>query len=144
MEQTAGDHRDRRHHAPCPASTGRLIVDVGKAGRFGADVATVGGMVQLVTRGILLDTMRVDSSDEEIEIRVRLPEQDRVLSTLDTLKVRTADGLVPLSNFVTRTPVPKLGRIDRVDQKRYYDVKADVKAGSGQAGARQTAAMAAW
>ena len=40
-------------------------------------------MVQLVTRGILLDTMRVDSSDEEIEIRVRLPEEDRFLSTLD-------------------------------------------------------------
>ncbi len=37
-------------------------------------------MVQLVTRGILLDTMRVDSSDEEIEIRVRLPDEDRVLS----------------------------------------------------------------
>ena len=39
-------------------------------------------MVQLVTRGILLDTMRVPTSDEEIEIRVRLPESDRFLSTL--------------------------------------------------------------
>ena len=46
-------------------------------------------MVQLVTRGVLLDTMRVDSSDEEVEIRVRLPENYRILSTLDTLKVRT-------------------------------------------------------
>ncbi len=86
-------------------------------------------MVQLVTRGILLDTMRVDSSDEEIEIRARLPEEDRVLSTLDTLKVRTADGLVPLANFVTRQPVEKLASISRVDQRRYYDVKADVTPG---------------
>ena len=86
-------------------------------------------MVQLVTRGILLDTMRVDSSDEEIEIRVRLPEQDRLLSTLDSLKVRTRDGLVPLSNFITRQPVAKLGQIDRIDQKRYFDVKADVRPG---------------
>lgn len=114
---------------PLPGIDWEISVDVAQAGRFGADVATVGGMVQLVTRGILLDTMRVDSSDEEIEIRVRLPEGDRVLSTLDTLKVRTADGLVPLSNFVTRTPVEKLGRIDRVDQMRYFDVKADVAAG---------------
>ncbi|HSF63963.1 MAG TPA: efflux RND transporter permease subunit [Paracoccaceae bacterium] len=111
---------------PLPGIDWQIDVDVAKAGRFGADVATVGGMVQLVTRGILLDTMRVDSSDEEIEIRVRLPEGDRVLSTLDTLKVRTADGLVPLSNFITRTPVEKLGRIDRVDQKRHFDIKADV------------------
>ncbi|MGB3280833.1 MAG: efflux RND transporter permease subunit [Pseudorhodobacter sp.] len=114
---------------PLPGIDWQIDVDVEKAGRFGADVATVGGMVQLVTRGILLDTMRVDSSDEEIEIRVRLPAQDRLLSTLDSLKVRTRDGLVPLSNFITRTPVKKLGRIDRVGQKRYYDIKADVAPG---------------
>ncbi|NKB27186.1 MAG: AcrB/AcrD/AcrF family protein [Rhodobacteraceae bacterium] len=114
---------------PLPGIDWQIDVDVEKAGRFGADVATVGGMVQLVTRGILLDTMRVPSSDEEIEIRVRLPESDRVLSTLDTLKIRTRDGLIPLSNFTTRQPVAKLGQIDRVDQLRYFDVKADVAPG---------------
>ena len=111
---------------PLPGIDWQIDVDVEKAGRFGANVATVGGMVQLVTRGILLDTMRVDSSDEEIEIRVRLPEKDRVLSTLDALKVRTPGGQVPLSNFITRKPVKKLGQIDRIDQKRYFDVKAAV------------------
>ncbi|MEM7490644.1 MAG: efflux RND transporter permease subunit, partial [Pseudomonadota bacterium] len=48
---------------PLPGIDWEIDVDVEKAGRFGADVATVGAMVQLVTRGILLDTMRVDSSD---------------------------------------------------------------------------------
>jgi multidrug efflux pump len=110
---------------PLPGIDWQIDVDVEKAGRYGADVATVGAMVQLVTRGVLLDTMRVDTSDEEIEIRVRLPEEDRVLSTLDTLKVRTSDGLVPLSNFITRKPVAKLAEISRVDQQRYFDVKAD-------------------
>ncbi len=114
---------------PLPGIDWQIDVDVEKAGRYGADVVTVGGMVQLVTRGILLDTMRVPSSDEEIEIRVRLPESDRVLSTLDNLKVRTADGLVPLSNFITRKPVAKLGKIDRIGQQRYFDVKADVTPG---------------
>ena len=114
---------------PLPGIDWQIDVDVEKAGRYGADVLTVGAMVQLVTRGILLDTMRVDTSDEEIEIRVRLPEEDRVLSTLDTLKVRTQDGLIPLSNFITRTPVPKLAEINRIDQKRYLDIKADVVPG---------------
>ncbi|MCI2398686.1 efflux RND transporter permease subunit [Aliiroseovarius subalbicans] len=114
---------------PLPGIDWQLDVDVQKAGRYGTDVATVGGMVQLVTTGLLLDTMRVDSSDEEIEIRVRLPVEDRVLSTLDALKLRTQAGLVPLSNFVTRSPVPSLAQIDRVDQSRYYDVKAAVDAG---------------
>ncbi|SDW25463.1 multidrug efflux pump [Ruegeria halocynthiae] len=114
---------------PLPGIDWQIDVDVAKAGRFGADVATVGAMVQLVTRGILLGEMRPVSTDEEVEIRVRLPDQDRVLSTLDTLKVRTPDGLIPLSNFVTRKPVPKLAEINRVNQQRYYDVKADVEPG---------------
>jgi multidrug efflux pump len=111
---------------PLPGIDWQIDVDVEAAGRYKADVATVGAMVQLVTRGLLLDTMRVDSSDEEIEIRVRLPEDARVLSTLDTLKVRTPDGLIPLSNFISRKPVQKLGQIDRIDQARFFDVKADV------------------
>ncbi|MGR3493502.1 MAG: efflux RND transporter permease subunit, partial [Shimia sp.] len=114
---------------PLPGIDWQIDVDTERAGRYGADVATVGGMVQLVTRGITLDTMRVDSSDEEIDIRVRFPEEDRVLSTLDTLKVRTPAGLVPLSNFVTREPVARVGQINRVDGDRYFDVKADVTPG---------------
>ncbi|WP_420398069.1 efflux RND transporter permease subunit [Nioella sp.] len=111
---------------PLPGVDWELTVDVEAAGRYGANVATVGAMVQLVTRGILLDTMRVPTSDEEIEIRVRFPEEARVLSTLDTLRVRTADGLVPLANFVTRTPAPQLAEIDRRDQSRIFNVRADV------------------
>ena len=127
--KTMAGLKDIEDTLPLPGIDWQINVDVEKAGRFGADVATVGGMVQLVTRGLLLDTMRVDSSDEEIEIRVRLPEKDRVLSTLDTLKVRTRDGLVPLSNFITREPVAKLAQINRVDQQRYFDVKAAVEDG---------------
>ena len=111
---------------PLPGIDWQIDVDVEAAGRYGANVATVGAMVQLVTRGVLLDTMRVPSSDEEIEIRVRFPEDQRVLSTLETLRVRTPDGLVPLANFVTWTPTPQLAQIDRVDQERYFEVRADV------------------
>jgi len=113
---------------PLPGIDWQIDVNVAEAGRYGADVATVGAMVQLITRGVLLGNMRVDSSDDEIEIRVRFPAQDRVLSTLDTLRVRTPNGLVPLSNFVTRSPVAKLAQINRVDGQRYYDVKAGVGA----------------
>ncbi|MDZ7709243.1 MAG: efflux RND transporter permease subunit [Roseovarius sp.] len=133
---------------PLPGIDWQIEVDVERAGRFGADVATVGAMVQLVTRGILLDTMRVESSDEEIEIRVRLPERDRVLSTLDTLKVRTENGLVPLSAFITRTPVAQLAQIDRIGQTRFFDVKAAVRDGltatvTGEGGATREVPLTA-
>jgi multidrug efflux pump len=114
---------------PLPGVDWEINVDTAAAGRYGADVATVGAMVQLVTRGILLDTIRVDSSDEEIDIRVRFPEEARMLSTLDTLRVRTRDGLVPLANFVTYTSAPQLAGITRIDQSRIFDVRADVEPG---------------
>ncbi|ANB34045.1 multidrug efflux pump [Rhodovulum sulfidophilum] len=128
FEETEG-LRDIEDTRPLPGIDWQIDVDTEEAGRFGASAALAGQMVQLVTRGVLLDTMRVPSSDEEIDIRVRLPERDRLLSTLDTLKVRTEFGLVPLSNFVTISPVRKIGRIDRVDGKRYFDVKAAVTDG---------------
>ncbi len=118
--------RDVEDTLPLPGIDWQIDVDIAQAGRFGADVATVGAMVQLVTRGVTLDTMRVETSDEEIDIRVRLPESDRLLSTLDTLRVRTNKGLVPLSAFITRKPVPSLSQIDRYQGARYFDVKADV------------------
>ena len=114
---------------PLPGIDWQLNVDVEAAGRYGADVATVGAMVQLLTRGIFLDTMRVPSSDDEIDIRVRFPEEQRLLSTLETLRVRTNDGLVPLSNFVTWEPMPRLATITRVDQSRMIQVRSDLEDG---------------
>ncbi len=127
---------------PLPGIDWQLDVDVEEAGRFGTDVAAVGGMVQLVTRGLTIGTMRTDSSDDEIDIRVRFPEEDRLLSTLDTLRVRTPQALVPLSNFVTRAPVPKLGQINRVDKSRYFRVLANVA--DGVNANEETAALTTW
>ncbi|MFO7854498.1 MAG: efflux RND transporter permease subunit [Paracoccaceae bacterium] len=114
---------------PLPGLDWELDVDVATAGRFGADVGQIGPMVSMITRGVLLDTMRPEGSDEEIDIRVRFPEQDRVISTLDDMRIRTSVGSIPLSNFVERRPVPKLDEIARVDGVRFFDVKADVAPG---------------
>ncbi len=120
---------DLEDSRPVPGIDWQINVDTEMAGRFGADVATIGGMVQLVTRGLLLDTMRVDTSEEEIDIRVRLPQSDRLLSTLETLRVQTNFGMVPLSNFVSTETVRARGQIDRINQQRFFDVLADVRPG---------------
>ncbi len=113
---------------PLPGIEWEITVDREAAGRFGADVAAVTPLVQLVTRGALLGTYRPDDSDDELDIRIRFPVQDRLLTTLDQLKVTTAMGLVPLSNFIERRPVEKLGEINRRDTERYFLVRADVAA----------------
>ncbi|MFN3260171.1 MAG: efflux RND transporter permease subunit [Pikeienuella sp.] len=114
---------------PLPGIDWEIDVDREMAGRFGTDIATIGTIVQLVTRGALLDTIRPDDSDDELDIRVRFPEQDRLLSTLEQLKLRTSQGLVPLSNFIEIRPSPSIGEIARFDTVRYIDVRADLAPG---------------
>ncbi|MEE8453479.1 MAG: efflux RND transporter permease subunit, partial [Limibaculum sp.] len=111
---------------PLPGIDWRIEVDRAAAGRFGADVATIGPLVQAVTRGAILDTYRPADADEELDIRVRFPKEDRLLSTLDNLKITTTRGQVPLSNFITRRPAPKLAEINRRDGERYFLIRAGV------------------
>ncbi|MFN3614887.1 MAG: efflux RND transporter permease subunit, partial [Rubrimonas sp.] len=121
--------RDVDDTRPLPGVDWELTVDRQAAGRFGADIDQIGALVQLITRGALLDTIRPDDSEEEIDIRVRFPEQQRVLSTLDDLRLQTGQGLIPLRNFVTVTPAPALAEITRRDGLRIIVVSADVEPG---------------
>ena len=109
---------------PLPGIEWNLTVDREAAGRFKADIVTVGNMVQLVTNGILVGHYRPDDSDDEIEIRARYPFDARSFDQLDQLRVRTQAGNVPITNFVTRSIAQRRDAINRVDGKRTFTVKA--------------------
>ncbi|MDJ0910279.1 MAG: efflux RND transporter permease subunit [Woeseiaceae bacterium] len=111
---------------PLPGIEWQIRVDRAEAARFGADVALVGAMVQLVTNGIQIGEYRPDDSDDEIEIRVRYPADDRSLAQLDELRIPTDNGLVPISTFVTREPAQQVGTINRTDRRRTATLMADV------------------
>ncbi len=111
---------------PLPGIEWQLKVDRAEAARFGADVALVGAMVQLVTNGLKLGEYRPDDSDEEIDIRVRYPVDARSLEQIDTLRIPTAEGLVPISTFVKREPAQKVSTIHRTDRHRTIVLQADV------------------
>lgn len=104
-------------------------VDRAQALKFGADINQIGNVVKLVTNGINFSTYRPDDSTEEIDIVGRYPAQYRSLEELQNLKIVTDKGLVPLSNFIKRTPKPKTGTLTRVDSRRALTVKADVQEG---------------
>ncbi|MCY4460875.1 MAG: efflux RND transporter permease subunit [Albidovulum sp.] len=112
---------------PLPGIDWQIEIDVEKAGKFGASVDQIGAVFQMLTHGIFLDTMRIEGADDEIEIRLRLPEEDRLLSTFDRLSLQTNSGLVPLSNFTEIRPVKQLAQIQRSEESRYIDIKAGVE-----------------
>ena len=114
---------------PLPGIEWQIKVDRAEAARFGADVSLVGAMVQLVTNGIKIGEYRPDDSDDEIDIRVRYPEESRSLSQIDELRIPSEQGLIPISTFIERVPAQKVGTIRRTDMRRTLSIDADVAPG---------------
>jgi multidrug efflux pump len=106
-----------------------LEVDRTKAAQFGVSPLAVGTVVQLVTTGLKLTDYRPASADDAVDIRLRLPEDRRTLATLDQLRVETAQGAVPISNFMTRKAERRIGNLNRIDGERTVVVQANVAAG---------------
>lgn len=112
-----------------PGIEWRIDVDRAQASRFGANIQYVGDMIQFVTTGLKIDGYRPEFADDEVDIRVRFPEDYRNLSQFSKIRVPTAYGLIPMSNFVTQIPSLKVGKIERVQAQRSLNVRADVKEG---------------
>lgn len=127
--QEVGGFVDIEDNRPVPAIEWQVNVDRAQAARFGVDMAVIGNFVRLVTNGLKVTDYRPDDSDDEVDIVLRFPEDQRNLKTLDYLNAVTKDGNIPISNFVERTAQPKVGQISRVDGRRTITVKADVAKG---------------
>lgn len=110
---------------PLPGVEWVMTVDREMAGRFGADVTSVGSVIQLVTNGILIGEYRPDDARDEVDIRARFPDNYRVLDQLDHLRVQTQQGLVPISNFVRREAKPQVSTIERINGYRRIMIKAN-------------------
>ena len=118
--------QDREDSRPLPGIEWQITIDREQAGRFQAGIGSVGAMVQLVTNGVLIGKYRPDDSEDEVDIRVRLPEAERTLDRFDSLRLQTELGQVPLSNFIDRAPQQKVTTITRRDGLYAMDVKANV------------------
>ncbi len=112
-----------------PASTGRSRSIAPRRRNTASARLSVGTAVQLVTNGLKLSEYRPAGVDDAVDIRLRLPEDRRTLSTLDELRVETAQGSVPISNFVERKAEPTVGILNRIDGERTIVVQANVAAG---------------
>lgn len=120
---------DVEDETPLPGYEWTFRVDRQEAGRFGADVVAAGTLVQLITSGALIGTYRPDDSREEVDIRVRLPEDKRSLAGLENLKLKTPKGMQPLANFVEREVQPQVNTLYRRDGLPSVFVKANTVEG---------------
>ena len=117
---------DIEDNLPLPGIDWQIDVDVEKAGRYGAERR------HRRRHGPACHARRAAGHDARRQLgrgnrHPRAPAGKRPRA-VDTGHAQGAhrDGLVPLSNFITREPVAQLAQINRVDQKRFFDVKAGV------------------
>jgi multidrug efflux pump len=112
-----------------PGIEWQLKVNRADAARFGADATLVGSTVQFITNGLKIGEYRPDDVDDELDIRVRYPVESRFIGKLDELRMKTASGMVPISNFVERTAKPKTDLIRHIDSQRVITVEANMVPG---------------
>ncbi|MTI16720.1 efflux RND transporter permease subunit [Rhodobacteraceae bacterium RKSG542] len=122
---------DQEDSRPLPGIEWVINIDRDKAARYKADIAPVGAMVQMVTNGVMIGSYRPTDAEDEIDIRVRLPEEERTLDRFDQLRLQTELGQVPLSNFIDRQPQQKVSSITRTDGYYSMRLKATVDKGAG-------------
>ena len=127
---------------PAPGVDWELEVDRASAAQYGVSTAAVGSAVQLVTDGLKLTEFRPAGADDAVDIRIRLPEDRRTFATLDSLRIETAAGSVPIANFVQRVPARTTGILTRIDGARTVTVEAGIRAGVQADPVRQAVAAA--
>tara|TARA_R110002020_G_scaffold36894_51_gene111100 strand:+ start:4690 stop:7923 length:3234 start_codon:yes stop_codon:yes gene_type:complete len=142
--ETVAGLRDLEDDRPLPGIEWQLDIDREEAGRYNAAIASVGSMVQLVTTGVLIGNYRPNDSDDEIDIRVRFPEDQRTLDQFESLRMKTSNGMVPIANFVEINPSPRVSSITRKDALYSMSVKADVIEAEGYDLNQKIAELQSW
>lgn len=121
--------RDLQDTLPLAGIQWEIEVDPSRAAMLGVNVADVGNMVQMVTGGVMIGQFRPDDADDEIEIRLRYPQSDRQLSSIDSLRINTPSGAVPIGSFSERVAKPRVDAIQRVDMLETVFILANSEAG---------------
>jgi len=109
-----------------PSIEWRMEVDRAEAALYGADVVAAGVAVQLVTNGVKVAEYRPDSSEDAVDIRVRYPARYRGVEAMRNLRLSTAQGRIPLSNFVAMKPRQGVDTLERIDGTPVERIRADV------------------
>ncbi len=134
--------RDIEDTLPLAGIQWEIVVDRPHAAMLGVNVANVGQMVQMVTNGVMLGEFRPDDADDEVEIRLRYPEQNRQLAALDELRVNTQSGPVSISSFSERVAKPRVDAIQRIDMLETVYILANTE--DGYLADNQTSAISEW
>jgi multidrug efflux pump len=145
LENELPNTADIEDGRPSPGIDWQVTVDRLEAARYGIGVRELAPYVQLVTSGVNLGTYRDQETGDELDIKVRLPQDERTLDALDSMRIATSQGMVPVSNFIQRQAVPKVANIERRNQVYVMPIASNlVNLPEGVFPATRVAELQAW
>ncbi|MDR3472788.1 MAG: efflux RND transporter permease subunit [Devosia sp.] len=148
IQNQLGDTADIEDGRPAPGIDWQVTVDRVEAAKYGIGVRELSPYVQLITQGVKLGTYRPNDATDELDIRARLPENERSFASLDNLRIATSQGLIPVSNFIKRTAIPKVAKINRYNDDFSMTVAANItqsaKTADGAIVAKKIAELKKW
>jgi multidrug efflux pump len=125
-----GDITDISDTRSLPGVDYQIRVNREEASRFGVNIDQVGQAVRLLTTGITVSEFRPGDTGDSIDIKLRVPGASRTLDAIRDLRIPTAQGSIPISNFVDMEPVQRSGTILRLDGETLDQVEAGVGPGA--------------
>jgi len=127
--ETRPDLIDIDDTRPLPSIEWLMEVDRAQAALYGADVTTSGIALQLVTSGVKVAEYRPSGADDAVDIRARYPLEYRGIKAMESIRVSTNQGMVPLSNFVSVEPAQGVDTLRRVNGSPIERIRAQVVEG---------------
>jgi len=125
----AGGYRNIEDSAPLPGIEWEVEVDKSQAAKFGLSLYEIGNSIRMITNGMKVGEYRPDDSDDEVDIIIRYPTDDRTIFEIQNMRINTSAGYVPISNFVKMTPKKKTSSISKTDGVIVMTIKSDVAEG---------------
>ena len=110
----------------------RYDIDRKQTGKYDIPIQSIGAIINLATDGLKIGTMRPKDTDE-LDIKIFLPEGERTLDNLETLKINTKKGAIQVSEFIIKKPVDKIFSIGRKNGARNLVINADIAKGANTA-----------
>ena len=129
IDQNVEGIRDLQDTLPLAGIQWEIDVDESRAAMLGIDTVSVGNMIQLITNGAIIGKFRPDDADDEVEIRLRFPTQDRRLSNIGDLMVQSNNGPVPIGAFTRIVPASRVDSIQRINMDETVFIMANSEDG---------------
>ena len=112
-----------------PSIAWEVEVDREKASQFHVDISTIGSFIQMVTTGIKISDYLPEGAQDELDIRLRFPVNQRNIDRLENMRVSAAGAQIPISNFIERKARPRENEVTRINGRYAYNIEIDLERG---------------